>query len=53
MLLVIAILVLYVVSLWKIFERAGQPGWACWDFLSSFDLVYGIIQHTIVWAANY
>ena len=25
----LAVLVLMVVSLWKIFVKAGQPGWAC------------------------
>jgi len=29
MLLYVAIMVLMIVSMWKIFEKAGKPGWAC------------------------
>jgi hypothetical protein len=25
----LAVLVLFIVSMWKVFTKAGQPGWAC------------------------
>ncbi len=28
LLVYLAIIVLYIVSMWKVFEKAGQPGWA-------------------------
>jgi hypothetical protein len=28
-LLYLALIVFYIIAYWRIFEKAGQPGWAC------------------------
>jgi hypothetical protein len=49
MLIWLAVLVLVIVSLWKIFEKAGKPGWAAIVPIYNLVVLLEIIRKPIWW----
>src|SRR5262245_43216705 len=46
----IALVVVVLVAMWKVFEKAGQPGWAAIiPFYNAYVLVTKIAQKEILW----
>jgi len=45
----IALIVLMIASYWKIFEKAGQPGWACIVPIYSMIVMLKIINKPLIW----
>ncbi len=47
--ILIAILLLYIVSVWKIFTKAGKPGWACLIPIYNFIVFLEVVGRPIWW----
>lgn len=45
----LAISVLMIVSMWKLFEKAGKPGWACLIPIYSTIVMLEIIKKPMIW----
>ena len=46
-----AILIITIVSLWKVFQKAGKPGWACLVPIYNMVVLLEIIGRPIWWIA--
>jgi len=51
MIIVLAIVVFMIVSMWKVFTKAGQPGWACIVPFYNYFVMADIAQKPMWWGA--